>query len=380
MRYPALERSAYFNYGAAGPLSRDALVAISHAYWALQEAGPFSIEASLWVEEEAAETRALLESEMDAPSGSIALVESICAACNIVLWGIDWHPDDHVVISTSENAGVSAIVENVAERFSLNLSRVPVSRMVTENPVREMERVLRPETRLVIVSHILQPTGELMPMTEISRLCRSNGGTMLLADGAQAVGAVPVSLRSLDADFYAFTGSKWMCGPTGLAGLYVRPDLQDVLRPTVGGWRGLSHNGGGRFHPDARRFEMATSAYPLMAGLRAAIALHRQAGGAQERLEEMLVTTRKFRSSLESVSGRGQLRCLPDSAGGQWSSGIISFAIDGARPAQLVRFLEARRILIREIHDPPCARACVHYFTTPEETGQLLRGIEEFLG
>ncbi len=382
--YPALQNSAYFNYGAVGPLSKHALAAISRAYELLESFGPYSVEANLWIEEEAAQTRTLLETALNAPAGSIALVESICAACNVVLWGIDWRPGDHIVISGSENVGVAAIVQTVAERFSLTVTRVSVTRALVEDPVREIERVLRPETRLVVLSHILQPTGEPMPIAGVVELCRSQPAAsrpMLLVDGAQAVGAAPVSLHSLDPDFYAFTGSKWWCGPGGLAGLYIRPGLLDVLRPSFAGWRGLAHDrtGKARLHPDARRFEMATSAYPLLAGLRAAVGLHAQAAGADARRKAMLDTARYFQGGLRSFPARAGVQIVPDTPGRESASAIVSFAIRATRPVELVRFLEARQILIREIDDPPCTRVCIHYLTTPEETNQLLEAIGDFV-
>lgn len=372
--YPALQRSAYFNYGAAGPLSQEALDAVIHAYELLERSGPFSIEANLWIEEEGALTRALLESELDALGGSIALVESICAACNVVLGSIRWQPGDHIAISASENAGVAAAVQSVAERFSLAVTRFPVSRRAAQDGAQEIERILRPQTRLVVLSHVLQATGELMPIAKIAQLCRSHRSSsrpMLLVDGAQAVGAIPVSLRSLDPDFYAFTGSKWWCGPAGLAGLYVRPELLENLQPAFAGWRGIGHS-------DARRLETGTSAYPLMAGLRTAVRLHAEAADIRFRHCSMLTMAAYFWSGLELLSQRTGIRIIPD-AGPLPASGIVSFAIGGTRPMEVVRFLEARQILIREIDEPSCARACFHYFTTIEEIDELLKAIENFL-
>jgi L-cysteine/cystine lyase len=381
--YPTLERSAYFNYGAAGPLSVNALDAICRAYGFLANCGPFSIEANLWVEEEVAVTRSLLEAELDAPAGTIAFADSICAACNIVLWGIEWLAGDHIVISASENAGVAAAVQTVAERFSLKVSQVAVSRCTIEDPISQIARVLRPETRLVILSHILQPTGEAMPIAQIRQLCRSQQGSgpMLLVDGAQAAGAVPVSLQSLDPDFYAFTGSKWLCGPGGLAGLHIRSDRLELLRPSSVGWRNLlaERTGMAGLYAGARRFDIGVSAYPLYTGLRAAIELHARAADIGERTRRMLEMTRYFRRGLLTLSRQIPIRFIPDDTECGTASGIVSFAIGGCRPAELVQFLEARQILIREIDDPQCARVCIHYLTTAEEIDHLVEAIDAFL-
>jgi L-cysteine/cystine lyase len=79
----------------------------------------------------------------------------------------------------------------------------------------------------------------------------------------------------LGIDFYAFTGHKWWCGPAGLGGLYVRPEAMEYLAPTFIGWRSITTDAAAHptgWKPNGQRFEVATSNYPLLAGLRAAIA------------------------------------------------------------------------------------------------------------
>jgi L-cysteine/cystine lyase len=62
----------------------------------------------------------------------------------------------------------------------------------------------------------------------------------VLIDAAQSVGVLPLQLDQLQADFYAFTGHKWWCGPEGLGGLYIRPEAMASLHPTFIGWRGIT--------------------------------------------------------------------------------------------------------------------------------------------
>jgi L-cysteine/cystine lyase len=328
------------------------------------------------MQDELARTRALLEEEFDAAHGSIALVESVCAACNVVLWGIDWRPGDHILVSRSENPGVLASVHALAARFQLAVTELAVSAVDgCVDPVRAVEENIRPETSLAILSHVLAATGETMPVAEIQQRCRARN-VMLLVDGAQTAGAQPVSCRRLDLDLYAFSGGKWFCGPSGLAGLYVNPGAGKALVPSTIGWRALGSRTGA-LHSDARRFELSSLAYPLCAGWREAIELQRRAAPAGERAHAVAVMAQQLCTGLESLSRRVPLELIPTRRGPQ-VNGIVAFSIAGSRPIDLVRYLETRQVLVREMDSPSCARACTHFFTTRAETDRLLTAVEDF--
>ncbi|MEB3190899.1 MAG: aminotransferase class V-fold PLP-dependent enzyme, partial [Snowella sp.] len=88
----------------------------------------------------------------------------------------------------------------------------------------------------------------------------------VLVDGAQSAGSLPLNLTELGVDYYAFTGHKWFCGPSGVGGLYIAPQRLGELLPTYVGWRSIDYDSRGAmtgWTRDARRYEVATSPYPL---------------------------------------------------------------------------------------------------------------------
>ena len=180
---------------------------------------------------------------------------------------------------------------------------------------------MRPNTRLVIVSHVLWNTGQLLPLAEISAVCHNYQGNKpvgVLVDAAQSVGMLPLNLPQLGADFYAFTGHKWLCGPVGVGGLYVKKEVMESIQPTFIGWRGV--NMGERGEPmgwkeDARRFEVGTSAYPMYEGLQGAIATHHQWGTATKRYERICTLSTYLWQGLREIDG---VKCLKDSPPGNW--------------------------------------------------------------
>lgn len=375
-QFPALANKAYFNYGGQGPMPQSALEAIHQSYTRIQQLGPFSGQSYDWVVEEAAQTRATIATELGTTAPTITLTENVSAGCNIALWGMDWRSGDHLLLSDCEHHSVVASVQELQRRFGIEVSVCPLQATLNEgDPLTVLEQSLRPNTRLVVLSHILWNTGQLLPLKEMVTVCHSYPGQQpirVLVDAAQSVGMIPLNLDELQADFYAFTGHKWWCGPEGLGGLYVRPEALDELHPTFAGWRSITVDRSG--HPsgwktDGQRYEMATSAYPLYAGLRNAIALHQQWGTAQERYQRLQALSQRLWQQLNELPEVNCLRSSPP------DTGLVSFQLRSQPHRQPVKSLEDNGFMIRAILDPDCVRACVHYLTVETEIDQLVAAI-----
>ncbi len=378
--FPALGNKTYFNYGGQGPLPQPAQQAIQQAYDYVQQQGPFSGRANAWVTQQVDQTRLAIATELGVSPATITLTEAVSTGCNIALWGIDWQAGDHLLLSDCEHPGIIAAAQQISRRYNVEVSSCPL--MATLNagdPAAVVAQHLRSRTRLVVLSHIFWNTGQVLPLAEIIAACRHHPTCTyppaVLVDAAQSVGVLPLNLAELDADFYAFTGHKWWCGPEGVGGLYIRPEALEGLQPTFIGWRGITTDSAGEptnWQPDGRRFEIATSAFPLSAGLRAAIALHQQWGTAQARYQRILQLSQQLWQHLSELPEVNCLRTSPP------ESGLVSFQIQGKAHRQLVQFLEERQIFTRLILSPNCVRACVHYFTLEVELHQLTAAIAEF--
>lgn len=407
-QFPALANKAYFNYGGQGPLPEPALEAIYEAYKRVQLGGPFSGEVGAWVVQEAMLTRRAIASELAVPAETIALTEDVTVGCNIALWGIDWQAGDRLLLSDCEHPGIVASVMELQRRFNIEVDVCPLAATLNEgSPVAAIANCLQPNTRLLVISHILWNTGQVLPLAEIVKVCHEfyeppltppwqGGGQVLneppltppcqgggqedlsvqnrkvrvLVDAAQSVGVLPLNLIESGVDFYAFTGHKWWCGPEGLGGLYVSASALADLHPVFIGWRGIVTDSSAKvlgWKPGSQRYEIATSAYPLYSGLRSAIALQHQWGTIEERYAEIC---RLSKYLWERLSEIGHVECLRTSAP---EAGLVSFRLTNGMPhKQLVGLLEKQGIMVRTILNPDCVRACVHYFTTEAEIDKLV--------
>jgi L-cysteine/cystine lyase len=378
-QFSALANKLYFNYGGQGPLPQPALAAIQAAYSQMQELGPFTGAALAWMTEKVEETRRAIATELQVSPKTITLTESVSSGCNIALWGCNWQPGDHLLLSDCEHPGIIATAKQLSHRFGIDVSTFPLKATLNAgDPTAVMVEHLRPQTRLVVLSHILWNTGQVLPLARMAAACRQAVSTVaILVDAAQSVGVLPLSLDDLEVDFYAFTGHKWWCGPEGLGGLYVRPASLERLEPTFIGWRGIDMDIKGQptgWKPDGRRYEVATSAFPLFPGLTAAIELHRRWGTASQRYQRILHLSHLVWEGLSTIP---RIKCLRTSPP---ESGLVAFQLEGYTNHQpFVQHLEQQNLMVRLIADPNCVRACVHYLTLETEVDQLLETIRQGL-
>ena len=370
-KFPGLANKAYFNYGGQGPMPQAALDAIFAGYQAIQLQGPFGLKTGEWVVRESSLTRLAIGSELGVAAETIALTENVTVGCNIALWGIDWQSGDRILLSDCEHPGVIASIQEISRRFDVSVDIIPLlATLNTGNPVDVLTSRLTPRTRLVVFSHVLWNTGQVLPLAEIAagirRYSQVDKPIQILVDGAQSVGLLPLNLADLGIDFYAFTGHKWWCGPEGVGGLYINPDAS--LQPTFIGWRSLDYSQANLpLVEDSRRYEVATSAYPLYCGLRAAIETHQGWGSCEDRSTKIIHNATYLWEGLRKLSG---VKCLNQTAP---QSGLVSFQIESGKHGKLVQALEDENFYLRTIVDPNCIRACTHYFTTTAEIDELIQ-------
>jgi len=110
----------------------------------------------------------------------------------------------------------------------------PVSGLVDPQDIR---RAIRPETALVAILHASNVTGCIQPIAEIGVSCRE-AGVPFLVDAAQSLGHIPVDVGAMHIDLLAFPGHKGLLGPLGTGGLYLRPGMEQLVRPVRTGGTG----------------------------------------------------------------------------------------------------------------------------------------------
>jgi L-cysteine/cystine lyase len=197
-------------------------------------------------------------------------------------------------------------------------------------------------------------------------------------DGAQSIGNIPVEVPATGVDMYAFTGHKWVLGPEGMGGLYVRPGLALEVSSTSLGFASLSDptafdaEGGYRdhLHGGARRFEASTMSPALAAGFATA------ASAVYERGAEGFAEIRRRADLLMDLleeQPRVTLRSTRPAV-----SGLASFEIEGVAAKEAAERLLKQEFVVRFIPEPyPYVRASTHLFNTEEELEALAKAMSK---
>ncbi|MCP9804924.1 aminotransferase class V-fold PLP-dependent enzyme [Cyanobium sp. T1B-Tous] len=372
---PALANKTYFNYGGQGPLPTPALQAITTAWQQIQELGPFTGAVWPFIEQTTGRLRQHLARWFGVPPHRLAFTENVTSGCVLPLWGLPWQPGDELLIGDCEHPGVVAACRELARRQGLQLATLPVADLrgtPAETEARVLERLeqrLTPATRLVVLSHLLWNTGQLMPITAVAQqLAGHSRHPWLLVDGAQSLGCIPLDQAAAAADIYACTGHKWCCGPEGLGAVALSERVLEQAQPTLIGWRSLRSeaSGSSSFHSDSRRFEVATSCVPLYAGLEQSLQLLEAEGSAEERLARIQRSSQRLWQGLGAIPrARPLLEVAPP-------AGLVSFELEGEGPEATVNRLGQQSIWVRSLDEPHCLRACTHITTTDDEIDRLL--------
>jgi L-cysteine/cystine lyase len=362
---PSLAGRAYLNSGGCGPLPLAAAEAI--AAWAGEAARRprGSAEGFAAVEEEAARLRAAAGRVVGATPERIALTGNTTDGLNVVAWGIDWRAGDEIVMPAMEHPGMAVPLAALARRAGLTL-RLVDPEGTGEGLADAVAAVVGPRTRLVALSHVAWTTGAVLDVAGVARHAH-DAGALVLVDGAQSAGAIPVDPAALGADAYALPAHKWLLGPEGLGALWIAEDAMERIDITASGFEsGTDHRPGGglTLHPGARRHEVSTLPAGLLAGWRAALEWLEGLGWEwiHRRVREV---HGQARAALERIRG---VRVVTP-AGPQ--AGLLSFRVSGRDPVLGCARMAAEDVIVRWLPHTPLVRASLGFFTDASDVARL---------
>ena len=244
----------------------------------------------------------------------------------------------------------------------------------------EFERLLTARTRLAAVCHISNALGTINPIAEMIAMAHARR-IPVLVDGAQAAPHMPVNVRELDCDFYAFSGHK-LYAPTGIGVLYGKAQWLEEMPPYQGGGdmiRAVTFEKT-TYNSLPYKFEAGTPHIAGVIGLGAAVDY--LGGVGLER------ATTYERELLEYATERARripgLRIIGTA---REKAGVLSFVLEGIHPHDIGTILDREGIAVRAGHHcampvmdrfgiPATTRASFAFYNTPREADALVAGIE----
>jgi selenocysteine lyase/cysteine desulfurase len=355
--FPIFRHSIYLNSCSLGALSLRTRVALTEYQDQWERRG-----AAAWYDTwlpEAERLRAGYARLIGTEPGAVSLHPSISSALSVVGESLDYDARPRVITTSldfptvpyqwlaKEARGVELVVVESPDRVSV--------------PLELLAAAIDHRTALVATSHVFFTSGAIQDLQAVAALCRAHGA-LLLVDGYQAAGQLPVDVTALGVDFYCSGGLKWLLGGSGIAFLYVRPELVDRLEPAVTGWFG--HAAPFRFDPrhleraaDAHRFDMGTPSVASIAAQLAGLSILEEIGipairAATQALTEDLIAVAREHGLAPRVAATAAAR-----------SGIVM--IPREDPDADVRRLAAHRCVVDA--RPGHVRLSPYFYNLPDD-------------
>jgi L-cysteine/cystine lyase len=347
-QFPVLERVAYLNAGTNGPVPTRAFEAAERSLREQLEQGRSS---KPWFEHQIERIDRLRERAarlLGATTADVALTGSTTDGINSALHAVEIQPGDEILTSDEEHPGVLGPIATARDTRGATVRVVPFADLPGE---------VTPDTRLVVTSHVSWATGRIMDTEPLAA-----SSALVVLDGAQGLGAIPVDVGALGCDFYAASGQKWLCGPGGMGYLYANPELVPDLPAPWSGYHAMEWSEQAlvpALQPDARR--LATG-YP---------APHQVewAHGSLDVLEEAGIDEVHAEGVASADRFAGLLRDRGVGVADRDATTLVSFEVPD--PEGFSRHAAEQGIVIRFLPSRPWARASVGAWNTDEELGRL---------
>jgi L-cysteine/cystine lyase len=370
---PALSSGIHLNTGSVGPIPAEVAAAIAEREAYERDIGRAHMDDYYDFLERMAEARGGVAAVLGADLDEIALTHATTEGLNLATWGLDWRTGDRAATTTQEHAGLLGPLYALRDRIGVELAFADVGDgSDEERTMAAFDRAVRPGTRLVAVSHVLWSTGAVMPIARIAELAHERGA-LLVVDGAQAAGAIPVDVGALGADAYAVPAQKWLLGPEGMGALWVAGGAMDRIRPSLAGhfaFAAYDSRGAGAWHPDARRYESAGYHRPSVVGMARAVGWLSMFVGLEYIHRRGPETARHAADALAAIEGVDVLTPRDRMAT------LVAFRIRGWAPEAALEELGARVFAIaRTIPLLDALRISVGFFNTIDEIDRFVGAV-----
>ena len=315
------------------------------------------------------QVRAGLARHFGSKSTEIAIVRNSTEALQTLLLSIPMAPGDEVVTTSQDYGSMLAALDYRQKRDGIIVTRieVPTPPESMDDIVDLFERALTSKTRFILVSHMINLTGQILPIKRICEMARKRG-IEVVVDGAQTFGHLDFKQADIQCDYFGTSLHKYMFAPRGTGMLYVRNDKIASLKPLMGG--AISSDS-----DDIRKFEgVGIQSTARVLAIAEAIAFHDIVGpgNKEARLYHLKQRWMDRFQGLSSV----HLNTRPEA---EMSCGIGNFRIEGIESKDLRAHLwDQHKIEVQNIGQfGSTIRVSANLYTTLSELDHFCEVVED---
>ena len=321
-----------------------------------------------------ADARSSLASYVDADADDLVFTTNGTVGLNMVARSLELGPGDELLMTDHEHGGIERLLRYLAEQRGFTLVTCAVPLPVTTHAafVEHFMAGVTDRTRAIVISHMTAPTALVLPVAEVCRRARERG-IVTVIDGAHGPGQLPLSLRTIDPDFYVGILHKWLCAPKTCAFLYARRDRQERLDPLVVSWGWRPDAPGVSSFIDENEWQGSRDLSPFLS-VPDAIEFQRRHDWdpVRERCRALAASAQRAISDLFGLAPyhpalpewQGQMACarLPDQ-------------VDAAALQHRLRFEHRVDVSVERFAGAPRVRISVQGYNTPDDIDRLLAAL-----
>ncbi|NKB87301.1 MAG: aminotransferase class V-fold PLP-dependent enzyme [Acidobacteria bacterium] len=326
---------------------------------------------AMWqiLEPQREQVRERMAREWGVDSEEVALVRNASEGLQICQLGLDLEPGDEILTTNQDYGRMITTWQQRERREGLVLRQIsiPVPAEDDDEIVRLFESNITPRTRVIHMCHIINLTGQILPVAKVTNMARKHG-IEVIVDGAHALAHFDFKISDLECDYYATSLHKWLFAPHGTGLLYVRRNKIANLWPMMAA--------PARMDDDIRKFEeIGTHPAANYLGIGDALTFHQGIGSLRKTAR--LVYLRDYHlNRLMDFSDRVQVSTsqTPGKA-----AGISTVGVEGIDTSELNSWLwREHKIISVGINHAEFTglRISPSVFTTLEELDRFCDAIE----
>jgi len=298
----------------------------------------------------------------------IALTRNASEGLQICQLGTDLKRGDELLTTTQDYGRMITTWKQRERREGLVMKQfsIPVPAEDPDEIVSLFEQNITSKTKVILICHVINLTGQILPVKKIVQMARSKG-IPVLVDGAHGFAHFDFKISDLDCDHYATSLHKWLCAPHGTGMLYVRKDKIKGLWPMMAAPTRMDDN--------IRKFEEIGThpAAPYLA-IAEALTFHQGIGGANKEARLRFLRDRWAKRLMQNDRIH-----MNTSLKSEFSCGLANVQIEGIDSRELSSFLwdEYRIIVVPIMHKEfQGIRVTPNVYTTLEEIDRFTEAME----
>jgi isopenicillin-N epimerase len=306
-----------------------------------------------------------------ADTEEIAITRNASEGLQICQFGIDLSEGDEVLTTTQDYPRMITTFQQRERREGIRLKQfsIPVPAEDPDEIVSLFEANITPRTKLILISHMINITGQILPVKQVVQMARQKG-IPVIVDGAHTFAHFDFTREDLDCDYYATSLHKWLFAPHGTGMLYVQKDKVGDLWPLMAAPEGMDD--------DIRKFEeIGTHPLANFISIAEALTFHQGIGPARKGARM------KYLSDywVDQLIGDNRFM-LHTSRNPEFACGIVTAQVRGVDSGELGSHLwNNYRIIVTPIKHPEFEgiRVTPNVYTTPEELDRFADAMKDVL-